>query len=198
MVSEGRGKVSEGATRRSRTTTAVVRLRSLVLASLTMTGALAMTVVGLAAPAMANLPSPGACRPQTVAGDPIELAAPGATLTLRIAADPDTREYGLMCVLALPPHNGMLFVFPGPDADHPFWMKNTLIPLDMVWVNGRGVVTSVAANVPASTVDTPDDKVANRAGHGTYVIELAAGEAARAGIKPGVRLDVARAPKAKT
>jgi uncharacterized membrane protein (UPF0127 family) len=147
--------------------------------------------------AQAALPSPGACQPQTVAGDPLVMKAPAATLALRIAADPDTREYGLMCVLSLPAHGGMLFVFPGPDADHSFWMKNTLIPLDMVWVTSRGIVTTVAANVPATTVETPYDKIPQRNGHGTYVIELAAGEAARAGIKPGVHLDVSQAPKAK-
>ena len=47
------------------------------------------------------------------------------------------------------------------------------------------------ANVPATRVDTPDDKIPHRDGTGTFVIELAAGEAARAGIKRGSMLDVA-------
>jgi hypothetical protein len=48
----------------------------------------------------------------------------------------------------------------------------------------------VRANVPSTNVDTPDDKIPHRDGTGTFVIELAAGEAARAGIKPGTILDV--------
>lgn len=151
----------------------------------------------LAMPARAALPAPGTCSPQPDRVPPIAVAAPAATLTLRIANDNDTREYGLMCVLALPEHTGMIFVFNGGDMFHDFWMKNTLIPLDMVWVNARGQVTTVAANVPATTVSTPDEKIPHRNGTGSFVIELAAGEAARAGIKPGVVLDISHAGKAK-
>jgi uncharacterized membrane protein (UPF0127 family) len=123
--------------------------------------------------------------------------APGTTLQLWVADNGDARSYGLMCVLELPPHAGMIFVFAGGDQTHPFWMKNTLIPLDMVWVRAGGKVTTVAANVPATTVDTPDGKIPTRDGVGSYVIELAAGEAARAGIKPGVRLDVSHVGRSK-
>jgi len=69
-------------------------------------------------------------------------------------------------------------------------MKNTLIALDMVFVLKSGKVNDVSANVPSTTVETPDEKIPHRSSTGTYVIELAAGEAARAGIKPGVLLDV--------
>jgi len=156
-----------------------------------------MTGLVLLASAASALPSPGSCQPQPERGAPVAIKAPGATLSLRVAADPDSRTYGLMCVLALPPHAGMIFVFTGPDTDHDFWMKDTLIPLDMVWVTARGEVTTVAANVPATTVDTPEEKIPHRNGTGTFVIELASGEAARAGIKPGVHLDVSQVAKAK-
>ena len=95
------------------------------------------------------------------------------------------------------PQTGMIFVFRGGDYEHDFWMKNTLIPLDMVWVLADGVVTTVAAHVPATTVDTHDAKIQHRSGKGSYVIELAAGEAARDGIKPGVRLDLSKVGSAK-
>jgi len=158
---------------------------------------LLVLMLALAAPARA-LPSPGSCQPQPERGAPVAIKAPEATLSLRVAADVDSRTYGLMCVLALPPHAGMIFVFTGPDMDHDFWMKDTLIPLDMVWVTARGEVTTVAANVPATTVDTPDAKIPHRNGTGTFVIELASGEAARAGIKRGVHLDVSQVAKAKS
>ena len=82
----------------------------------------------------------------------------------------------------------MIFVFAPPDAKQTFWMKNTLVPLDMVFVRDDGVVDSLAANVPATKAGTPDNKVAQRAGLGRFVIELGAGEAARLGIHGGTKL----------
>lgn len=108
-------------------------------------------------------------------------------LTLAVAADEHTRELGLMCVTALRPAAGMLFVF-ASENDWQFWMKNTVVPLDMVWLGSDGTVSHVAANVPASTLETPNDRVARRSGHGRYVIELRAGEAATDHIAPGTHL----------
>jgi uncharacterized membrane protein (UPF0127 family) len=126
----------------------------------------------------------------------LRIAAPAANLTVRVANTPVTREYGLMCVRGLAPHTGMLFVFGYGDQPLDFWMKNTLIPLDMVFVRSSGVVNNVATNVPATSAATPGDKT-NRYGFGAYVIELAAGEAASDGITAGVHLDLRDAPKAK-
>jgi uncharacterized membrane protein (UPF0127 family) len=120
----------------------------------------------------------------------ITLGAPSAPLKLAVANDQTSRELGLMCVLRLQPHVGMIFVF-DQDSKQEFWMKNTLIPLDMVWVRADGTVDTVAANVPKSTRDTPDDDVARRSGFGKYVIELGAGEAATDGITVGSTLKVA-------
>lgn len=113
--------------------------------------------------------------------------APHAKLRLAVAADEQTRELGLMCVLRLRLHAGMIFVFPRSD-DWEFWMKNTLAPLDMVWLEGDGTVTTVAADVPASTFETSDASVARRRGHGLYVIELRAGEAALDKLTAGTRI----------
>ncbi len=112
-----------------------------------------------------------------------------APLRLAVASDPPTRELGLMCVTALRPHHGMIFVFPD-TVEQPFWMKDTLISLDMVWLNADGTVATVARNVPASTRSTPDSLVARRSGRGRYVIELRAGEAEADAIVPGTRLVV--------
>ena len=71
---------------------------------------------------------------------------------------------------------------------HEFWMKDTLISLDMVFVENDGTVSSVAAAVPASRPGAADATIARRTGTGRYVIELAAGAARRAGLRPGVRL----------
>jgi uncharacterized membrane protein (UPF0127 family) len=117
----------------------------------------------------------------------IEATAGEVKLRLAVANDETNRELGLMCVTRLRPHRGMIFVFP-QTADQEFWMKNTLIPLDMLWVAADGTVNNVASAVPASTVQTPDDKVARRRGHGRYVIELPSGEAAADGLVAGKRL----------
>jgi uncharacterized protein len=142
--------------------------------------------------------TPAACVTAQTAGPvPVRVRAPNETLELRIADTVSRREYGLMCVRSLPPRTGMIFVFGDGDNYRDFWMKNTLIPLDMVWVSKNGRVNDVRANVPSTNVNTPDDKIPHRSGTGTYVIELAAGEAARAGIKPGTMLDVSDVPPSK-
>jgi hypothetical protein len=117
----------------------------------------------------------------------IDATAGEVKLRLAVANDETNRELGLMCVTRLRPHRGMIFVFP-QSGDQEFWMKDTLIPLDMLWVAADGTVTTVASEVPASTLQTPDDKVARRRGTGRYVIELPAGEAAADGIKAQTRI----------
>lgn len=121
---------------------------------------------------------------------PVEtVRAPHATLTLQIANTEEQREFGLMNVTKLFPHNGMIFVF-DRDEHQEFWMKNTLVPLDMVWVDASGTVTTVAADVPASTRATPETALARRRGRGIYVVELRAGEAAADGLAPGAHLSL--------
>ncbi|GAC1301387.1 MAG: hypothetical protein NVSMB19_09440 [Vulcanimicrobiaceae bacterium] len=117
----------------------------------------------------------------------IDVAAPAARLHLAVADDERTRETGLMCVTRLRGQRGMIFVFPRDDTWE-FWMKNTLVPLDMVWVDAGGEVTAVAAGVPAATVTTRDAALPRRRGRGTYVIELGANEAAADGIRIGTHL----------
>ena len=89
-------------------------------------------------------------------------------------------------------HTGMIFVFE-QDAPVEFWMKDTLIPLDMVFVAADGTVRNVAANVPVVATNTPDDRIPRRDGTGQFVIELPANEAAADGIKPGTHLSGVRA-----
>lgn len=120
--------------------------------------------------------------------DAIKAKAPKGTLSLVVVNDLDSRERGLMCVVSVPHTRGMIFVFPGADARQGFWMKDTLVPLDMVWIRKNGIVSAVAANVPATPDGTPDDQVARRSGMGVYVLELGGGDAARFGLRPGVKV----------
>ncbi len=119
----------------------------------------------------------------------LQVGAPKTTLTLAVAQDEANRDLGLMCVTALHRDAGMIFVFPAAESWE-FWMKNTVTPLDMIWIAPDGRVMTVAANVPAATLQTPVANLARRRGKGRFVIELAGGEAARDGIAAGTMLSL--------
>ncbi len=113
--------------------------------------------------------------------------APNADLRLEVAITPAQQERGLMGRTSMAPHAGMLFVF-DRDESVEFWMKNTLIPLDMVFVGADGKVRRVFANVATVPPALPDDEIPREPGTAKYVIELGANEAQRDGIGTGVRL----------
>jgi len=118
------------------------------------------------------------------------LPTPKATLRLAVQDTQARRERGLMGVRAVPAGEGMLFAFADGDGQHQFWMKDTLVPLDMIFVRSDGVVMAIAEKVAATKPGASDDRVARRNGEGRYVIELAAGEAERAGLDVGIRLAI--------
>ena len=140
------------------------------------------------APSAATQDPPGAR--QEPAGLPTtKLAFPdGASITVEVADTPEAREKGLMFRRALSRDEGMLFVFPEEQMLQ-FWMKNTLVSLDMIWLDRERRVTGVHPEVPASREDTAEAELARRTGTGKFVLELAAGEAAQRGLKPGARLE---------
>jgi uncharacterized membrane protein (UPF0127 family) len=115
----------------------------------------------------------------------LQIATPDARLhTLNIwIADTDARRArGLMFVEELDDDAGMLFVYPQPQPIA-MWMKNTHIPLDMLFVRADGRVTRVVANtkpMSTATIQSPETVLA--------VIELKAGSAARMKIRPGAQV----------
>ncbi len=106
---------------------------------------------------------------------------PAATHEFRIwvADTPQRQNQGLMFVRDLPPNEGMLFVHPQPRIAS-MWMKNTFIPLDMVWIDSRGRITAIHANTTPHSLDTVSAPMKVRA-----VLELRGGETARRGIRTG-------------
>jgi uncharacterized membrane protein (UPF0127 family) len=123
----------------------------------------------------------------TCSADYVALNAPKAPLCVRVARTETQRERGLMFVTHLPQHTGMIFVFE-KDAPVAFWMKDTLIPLDMVFLAADGTVRRVFTRVPVVARTLPDSQIPLEQGIAKYVIELPAGEAAKDGLQPGARV----------
>jgi uncharacterized membrane protein (UPF0127 family) len=95
-------------------------------------------------------------------------------------SDPE-RQKGLMFRTELGRDRGMLFVFE-QVADHTFWMRNTFIPLDMIFVGDDRAVVGVVANAEPRTETARTVRKPSR-----YVVEVAGGEAAAHGVAPGTR-----------
>ncbi len=100
---------------------------------------------------------------------------------VEIAADDASRARGLMFRRALAPDHGMLFIFPDTELLS-FWMHNTLIALDMIFLDETRTVVGVVANAAPQT-DTP--RTAGKPSR--YVVEVAGGEAGAHGVGPGTR-----------
>ncbi len=131
----------------------------------------------------------GKCVPQVVpAAKKTALTFPdGRKIKIDLVDTPMSREVGLMCVTKMPRTYGMLFVFPN-DMYLNFWMKNTLVPLDILWIGPDKKITVIHEKLHESTVDTPDDKIVTAGGKGQFVLELASGEASRRKLKAGDQL----------
>jgi uncharacterized membrane protein (UPF0127 family) len=106
----------------------------------------------------------------------------GFKVKSEIADTPQKAEKGLMFRDVLADNSGMLFVFE-EDAPRVFWMKNTFIDLDIIFINSDNLVYYIAENVPRSYSYTPDHEVAYVYGYGKYVLELAAGSARKHNIE---------------
>jgi hypothetical protein len=102
--------------------------------------------------------------------------------TVEVARSASEQETGLMNRRALAPDAGMLFPF-DPPRPASFWMRNTLIPLDMIFIRPDGGIARIAANtVPMSETPVAVDQPM------TAVLELNGGRAAQLGIQPGDRV----------
>ena|SRR5689334_4281952 len=109
----------------------------------------------------------------------IETASGAHSFQTEIADTDPTRAKGLMFRRHLAGDHAMLFVWDRPIAAA-MWMKNTYIPLDMLFVAGDGRVVHIAANTKPQSLDVITAGRPVKA-----VIEVAGGTAARLGIKPG-------------
>ncbi len=101
---------------------------------------------------------------------------------MEVADSPETWALGLMFRDSLPENHGMLFIFPR-EAPRSFWMKNTRIPLDILYFDRDLKLVSVTADArPCRTRACPGYP---SAGPAQYVLELNAGKASELGVVPG-------------
>jgi uncharacterized membrane protein (UPF0127 family) len=105
-----------------------------------------------------------------------------AVVSVEIADTAAARELGLMYRQQLGHDAGMLFVFKQPQPQT-FWMKNTEIPLDMIFAGADGTVVGIIANAEPFS-----ERPLSVAGDSQYVLEVNGGFTQHHGIKPGDRL----------
>lgn len=111
------------------------------------------------------------------------------TFTVEWAIEPPERSCGLMFRDNMAEDHGMVFDFQ-LDRSVSFWMRNTLISLDMVFVEADGTVLNIAeGTTPLSEEGVPSD------GPVRYVFEVIAGTADRIGLAAGDKIDLTRSPE---
>jgi uncharacterized membrane protein (UPF0127 family) len=131
--------------------------------------------------------SPGAA-PASTPGVVIDTGQRRITFHVEVARTEAEHSLGLMHRQHLADDAGMLFVFPD-DQVRVFWMKNTLIPLDMLFIDRDLVVVGIVADAEPQTltprrVDAP----------ARYVLEIVGGLSAKLGIRPGQRIQLLDLP----
>ena len=144
---------------------------------------------GLAAAALliSAAAAEAACAPDKV---DIRTSGGAATFQVEVVDTPETRAQGLMFRESMALDAGMLFVYPEP-AQAAFWMKNTPLPLDIIFINARGMICNIAADTTPYSLDHIPSQCAAQT-----VLEVNAGQAEAQGLKVGapVRHPAVKAP----
>jgi len=107
---------------------------------------------------------------------------------VNLAITPAEQTKGLMFVNHLDEDKGMLFIFQA-DGVYPFWMKNMLIPLDIIWIGSDGNVVYINRNTQPCTSTCPNINPGKEA---RYVLEVNAGIADKIGLEVGGKITIVR------
>lgn len=128
--------------------------------------------------------APPALAADQCAPDRVIVLVPGdaVSINVELAETPEDQARGLMFRPSLPRDAGMLFVFE-PDRKARFWMRNTMIPLDLIFVDRTGRVEGIAADAVPFSEQTLESDGAVRA-----VFEINGGLSAELGITAGIQL----------
>ena len=153
--------------------------------------------LGIAALLALGIPALAACQPASNTVSAIERSPAGLDqvlltitttsgkthrFTVEVARTEEQQRQGMMNRQSLAPDRGMIFPY-DPPVPASFWMKNTLIPLDMIFIRADGTVARIEANAAPLSLDpvAAGEPVA-------AVLELAGGRAAELGITPGAKV----------
>ena len=123
------------------------------------------------------------------AAAPATVEVGGEQFKVKIADTPNARQLGLMYVKELPTDEGMLFIFKDEKA-RSFWMKNTLIALDILYFSADRKLVSAQLNAQPCRADPCRSYPST--GPAKYVLELAAGVGSKLGLKPGDEMVINR------
>lgn len=142
--------------------------------------AFTLPAVGCEQPTTAPTPQ---SEPQPQSLPTVEITLGARTYTVEIANTEDQRQMGLMHRHSMPENRGMIFAFPD-ERPLGFWMKNTHIPLDIIYLNSDGIIVSTHRMLPHDVRSIPSAAPAK------YAIELNAGEVAKTGLRRGDRVEI--------
>ncbi len=141
--------------------------------------------------AFVAIPSLSIAQPASITGpqrglkvEKLSIATPAGvrSFNVEIADSPRSREIGMMWRTEVPRGTGMLFDFKTPEPAT-FWMENTLVPLDLIFIRADGRIANIASNAqPFSRALIPSD------GPVLAVLEIGGGEARRLGLAAGQRV----------
>lgn len=112
----------------------------------------------------------------------LELSAGFHRIEAEVAANDQNRQVGLMNRQAMPAQRGMLFVFPQKNT-HCMWMRNTLLPLSVAFMDEDGVIINIEDMKP----QTEDNHCARMPAR--YALEMNLGWFRKRGIKPGMKIE---------
>lgn len=132
-------------------------------------------------PSAPETQAPPAPQPQSLRT--IRMTLAGRPFTLEVADDEQSQQTGLMHRDSMPGDHGMIFVFPD-EQPRSFWMLNTRIPLDIIYLDRNARIVSIRGMKPYDLTGVPSGKPAQ------FAIELNAGVAAGLGLKPGDTLEI--------
>jgi uncharacterized membrane protein (UPF0127 family) len=154
---------------------------AVVVARLRLPGRLVMSLAAAIAVLVTLYVTPAA---RAASVQPLEIATKSGVhvFSVEMATTEEEKQTGLMYRKELPDGKGMLFDF-SPEQQISMWMKNTYIPLDMIFIRADGRILRIAENTePLST------KIISSGGLAKGVLEVIAGTAQKYGIQPGDRV----------
>ena len=115
----------------------------------------------------------------------IDLTIPnGQTIKVETMIDPKDQLRGMMFRSSMQPGHGMLFLY-REAASHPHFMYQTLIPLDIIWLDADRRIVEIAASAPPCRTQASKCPTYGGGQPSKYVLELAGGMAAKYGLKAG-------------